>query len=152
MRCLLVFASVLLLGLSGAGSSARPAAAPAVDWALTFESPSTVGTLSPSLLGHYDLSGALFHYDRVPRLRPLMQAAGFAEWRVGLGRWEFATLLLPRLTDGTPCPVQRFPRQALAPPGTTDLGLIAARDWFTYIDNSGTQRTVTVTLGSGPPQ
>jgi hypothetical protein len=143
MRYALVVVSALLFGLSGANSSSRPAAATAVDWALTFDSASTGGTLSPSLLGQYDLSGALFHYDRLPHLRPLMNAAGFAEWRVGLGRWEFATLLLPRLTDGTPCPVQQFPRQALAPPGTTDLGLIAARDWFTY--TGGTPVTLAMT-------
>ena len=77
--------------------------APAVDWALTFDPASTAGTLAPSLLGQYDLSGELFHYDQVPQLPPLMKAAGFAEWRVGLGRWEFFTLLLPTLTDGSSC-------------------------------------------------
>jgi hypothetical protein len=137
MRYVLLCA--LLVGVS---SPPRPTAA-AVDWPLTFDTASTAGTLSPSLLGQYDLSGALFHYDHLPRLRSLMRTAGFAEWRVGLGRWEFATLLLRRLTDGTPCPWRRFPPRALAPPGTTDLELIGARDWFAYTD--GTPVTLAMT-------
>jgi len=52
-----------------------------------------------------------------------------ADWRVGLGRWEAATQILPALTDGTPCAIA--PPEAAAPPGATDLDLIAARDWFT---------------------
>ena len=143
---LLIFAFALLssLGAAGtfsadsgeAGSEAQPAASPIVDWVLTFDPASTNGPLSPSLLGQYDLSGALFQYDRVPQLQPLMNAAGFAEWRVGLGRWEFGTQLLPALTNGSPCPLQQYPQQALAPPNTTDLDLIRARDWFTYTDGA----------------
>ena len=135
---------IVLLCSSPLPAASSPApAAPAVDWALTFDPGSTAGTLAPSLLGQYDLSGALFHYDRVPRLPSMMKAAGFAEWRVGLGRWEFATLLLPRLTDGSSCPLQQYPAAALAPPGTTDLDLIGARDWFTYTD--GTPVTLAMT-------
>ncbi|HVT17508.1 MAG TPA: hypothetical protein VHQ90_15185 [Thermoanaerobaculia bacterium] len=65
-----------------------------------------------------------------------MKAADFAEWRVGLGRWEFGTLLLPTLTDGSVCSLQQIPPQAKAPPGTTDLDLIGARNWFTYTDGT----------------
>src|SRR5207245_1958732 len=88
------------------------------------------------LLGQYDLSGALYHYDQVPELPSLMKAAGFAEWRVGVGRWEFGTLALPALTDGTPCDMSTTLPQSKAPPGATDLDLIAARDWFTYTDGA----------------
>lgn len=118
-------------------SSARTAAA---DWTLTFD-PSAApnaGSLDPALLGQYELSGSLFHFDQVSSLPPLMKAAGFAEWRVGLGRWEFGTQLLPALTDGTSC-ASRFgglSPAALAPPNTTDLDLIRARDWFTYTDGA----------------
>jgi hypothetical protein len=132
---------ILCALLFAACSSPQPAAA-AVDWALTFDPASPAGKLAPALLGQYDLSGALFHYDHVRRLPRLMRAAGFAEWRVGLGRWEFETLLLPALTDGSPCPALPYP-QALAPPGTTDLDLIGARDWFTYTD--GTPVTLAMT-------
>jgi hypothetical protein len=111
--------------------------APAADWALTFDA-NPAGPLPASLLGHYDLSGALFHYDQVQNLAPMMKTAGFVEWRVGLGRWEFGTQLLPALTDGTPCTAQvsTLPPAAFAPAGTTDLDLIRARDWFTYTDGA----------------
>jgi hypothetical protein len=46
-----------------------------------------------------------------------------AEWRVGLGRWEFATQLLPTLTDGTACNLSMWPAASAAPPGTTDLDM-----------------------------
>jgi len=99
------------------------------DWTIALSTSAPAGQLSPALLGQYDLSGALFHYDQVPGLASAMAGAGFGEWRIGLGRWESGTLLLPSLTNGTPC---SFPiPEAFAPPGTTDLDLIAARDWFT---------------------
>jgi len=106
------------------------------DWAIALDPSQPAGTLAPTLLGQYDLSGALFHYDQQAQLPALMQAAGFTEWRVGLGRWEFATQLLPTLTDGTPCDLSRYPPQAAAPAGTTDLDLLQGRDWFTYADGS----------------
>jgi hypothetical protein len=67
----------------------------------------------------------------VPGLLATASEAGSAgaDWRVGLGRWEAATQLLPSLTDGTPCPIPT-PASA-APAGASDLDLIAARDWFT---------------------
>src|SRR5439155_20748280 len=94
----------------------------------------TAGALAPALLGQYDLSGALFHYDQHAQLPPLMKAAGMAEWRLGVGRWEFSTQLLPTLSDGTSCPPH--PAYTQAPPNTTDLDLIGVRDWFTYTDGA----------------
>jgi hypothetical protein len=97
--------------------------------------------LRPALLGHYDLSGALYGYNQNVDLVQAMQAVGFAEWRVGLGRWEASTRLLPTLTDGTPC---WFPLPEMyAPAGSTDLDLITTRDWF--IDD-GTAVTLPDTL------
>lgn len=63
-----------------------------------------------------------------------MKAAGFAEWRVGLGRWEFGTRLLPAMTDGTSCAprLAGLPAAAFAPPNSTDLDLIRTRDWFAH--------------------
>ena len=99
-----------------------------VDWTIDLDSAATA-PISRALLGQYDLSGALFDYDQVPGLVDAMQGAGFAEWRVGAGRWELATRLLPRLTNGTSC---HFPLpEAFAPAGADDLSLIAERDWFT---------------------
>src|SRR4051812_27182122 len=68
------------------------AVAPAADWVLAVapERPAA-GQLSPALLGHYDLSGSLLDYRGNATLIDRMKAIGFTEWRVGLGRWEFAT-------------------------------------------------------------
>jgi hypothetical protein len=129
----------LVVALGGCTSSARHAApdlGAAVDWALTFDASSAAGTLAPTLLGHYDLSGALFGYDKLAALPPLMKTAGFGEWRVGVGRWEFATQLLPQLTDGSSCASAITLPMMAAPAGTTDLDLIRARDWFTYTDGA----------------
>jgi hypothetical protein len=110
---------------------APPAASGDPAWRVEIDSTGAGVPLSRALLGHYDLSGALFDYDSVPGLVSTATEAGIAgaDWRVGLGRWEAATQLLPSLTDGTPCPIA--PPEAAAPPGATDLDLIAARDWFT---------------------
>ncbi len=124
MRRLLVSALAL--------SCAAPAASSGRDaWRIEIDSNAAGTPLSRALLGHYDLSGALFDYDSVPGLVATATAAGIAgaDWRVGLGRWEAATQLLPSLTDGTPCPLPT--PAAAAPPGASDLDLIAARDWFT---------------------
>src|SRR5215831_3942200 len=114
MRGALLAAFVAVAGC-GTSSTATPApdggleggdvdaAAGAVDWALVFDPSATAGPLPPTLLGHYDLSGALFHYDQQRDLASLMKGAGFAEWRVGVGRWEVGTLLLPTLSDNTSC-------------------------------------------------
>jgi hypothetical protein len=108
-------------------------------WRIDVDPGAQVAPLSRALLGHYDLSGALFAYDRVPGLAATTARSGItgADWRVGLGRWEAATQLLPNLTDGTPC--ESIPRHARAHPGATDLDLIAARDWFT---DDGTRVTL----------
>ena len=116
-----------LLGVSALGTdcSGRP-----VEVRLSVDPAAAGEPLPRALLGHYDLSGALFDYDETPDLIPSMAAAGFvgADWRVGLGRWEAATRLLPTLPDGTRCPVPT--PAAAAPPGATDLDLIRDRDWF----------------------
>ncbi|HVT05415.1 MAG TPA: hypothetical protein VHL58_18800 [Thermoanaerobaculia bacterium] len=118
-------------------------APPAAEWVIALDPSQVTGALNPALLGQYDLSGALFHYDQRAQLPPLMKAAGMTEWRVGVGRWEFATQLLPTLTDGTPCNLSGYPPQALAPPNTTDLDLIGARDWFTYTDGAPVTMSMT---------
>jgi len=106
-----------------------------VDWEIALD-PNGAGPLSPALLGEYDLSGALYRYDLQSKLAPMMKTAGFGEWRVGVGRWEFGSQLLPALTDATPCDLSLLPAAAAAPQGTTDLDLIKARDWFTYTDGA----------------
>jgi hypothetical protein len=104
----------------------------AVDWTIALDGTTAPRPLSPALLGHYDLSGALYAYDQVAGLPAALAPAGFHDWRVGLGRWESNSQLLPTLTDGTSCAsaLQGLPAEAFAPAGTTDLGLIGARDWF----------------------
>ena len=96
-------------------------------------------TLSPTLIGYYDLSGVLYDYENVPGLVAEMAEVGFApggagaDWRIGLGRWEISTEIFDTLTDGTVCPNFLPENQSgLA----TDLELIASRDWFTYTDGS----------------
>jgi len=104
--------------------------APVADWVVRVDPDAPGAPLSRALLGHYDLSGALFAYDAVPGLVTTAAEAGFvgSDWRIGLGRWEAATRMLPTLSDGSPCPLPT--PLAAAPPGATDLGLIASRDWF----------------------
>jgi len=114
--------------LAASGMSCAPTATPLA----VVVDPAEAGSPLPrALLGHYDLSGSLFGYDQVPGLIAGMADAGFqgADWRVGLGRWEAATRLLPTLPDGTPCPIPT--PAAAAPAGADDLQLIATRDWFT---------------------
>ena len=113
---------------------ARTPTTPAADWVIALDPSRPAGALAPALLGQYDLSGALLDYDQQARLPRLMKAACMAEWRVGVGRWEFATQLLPALTDATSC--LPLPPEVQAPPNTTDLDLIGARDWFTYTDGA----------------
>ena len=109
--------------------------APVADWVLGIapDGPAA-GRLSPALLGHYDLSGSLLGYGANAALVERMTAIGFAEWRVGLGRWEFVTRLLPTLADGrdTSCAatLAQFPAPVRAPAGSTDASLVADRDWF----------------------
>ncbi len=92
--------SALALAL-GACSSAP---APGVDWSIEIDSTAQpAGRLKPGLLGQYDLSSSLFHYDQIAGLSDKMKPAGLSDWRVGVGRWEFGTRLLPTLSDGTSC-------------------------------------------------
>jgi hypothetical protein len=58
-----------------------------------------------------------------------MSAVGFAQWRIGSGRWEQGTELLPNLTDNFTCPSASGIFSSTA---NTDKGLMAARDWFTF--------------------
>jgi hypothetical protein len=128
----------LLVACSSSPSSSPDAGSPdaqvAVDWAIAVDPAVAAGPVSPALLGHYDLSGSLFDYRSNQALQDRMRAVGFAEWRVGLGRWEIMTRLLPTLADGqaTSCAplLAGFPAAALAPANATDATLIADRDWF----------------------
>ncbi len=99
-----------------------------VDWPIDLELADAGEALPTALLGHYDLSGQLLAYDQEPGLVEAMTVVGFSDWRVGVGRWEASTWLLPSLSDGTPC-FAPIPGSA-APGGWDDLALIAARDWF----------------------
>nr|HEX4315077.1 hypothetical protein [Kofleriaceae bacterium] len=115
---------------SGARDSGGDAAA--VDWPIAVDpSAPPAGALAPALLGHYDLSGALFDYASNAQLASRMQAIGFADWRVGVGRWEMTTRLLPSLTTGSACDLSAYPAVLAAPAGSTDASLVASRDWFT---------------------
>jgi hypothetical protein len=75
----------------------------------------------------------LLNYAASSTMVDRMKAIGFAEWRVGVGRWEIATRLLPALSDGTSCAPElaQVPASLKAPPGATDTSLVADRDWFT---------------------
>lgn len=137
-RCLLLLASLAPCGVGGPQSDAPPVdlpSPPAADWVVAVQpGDPPAGRLSPALLGHYDLSGSLLGYAANAPLIERMRAIGFTEWRVGLGRWEFVTRLLPTLADGhnTSCAAQlaALPATVRAPAGATDDALIADRDWF----------------------
>jgi hypothetical protein len=111
--------------------AAPPPASGGSAWRIELDSNAAGAPVTRALLGHYDLSGALLGYEEVPGLVATAAEAGIAgaDWRVGLGRWEAGTQLLPSLTNGAACPIPT--PAAAAPPGATDLDLIAARDWFT---------------------
>lgn len=116
--------------VADAGVDVAVDAGPATaDWVVSLDGTAAARKVSPALLGHYDLSGALYRYDQKAGLASALLPAGVRDWRVGVGRWEAVTQLLPTLTDNTPC-TSAF-AEAFAPNGTTDLDLIKARDWFT---------------------
>jgi len=116
---------VLFFALCG---DPNPDLEPLFDWDIRIEADQPGVAINPALLGHYDLSGALFDYAEVPGLVEVLAQAGFTEWRVGLGRWEAATQMLPSLTDGTQC---TFPLpDVFAPAGYDDERLLLERDWF----------------------
>ncbi len=137
--------SALVIVCAFVACNATPPAAPAADWNIDIDGSAAAGRLKPSLLGQYDLSGALFNYDQYAGLPASMKLAGLSDWRVGVGRWEFGTRLLPTLSDGTSCAsdLAVLPPAAQAPAGSTDLDLIASRDWIdakgnyslTYLDS-----------------
>ena len=122
---------ILLMAACGGGSDggsnggSTPAADP--DWILNVDITAAGTPVNPALLGQYDLSGALYNYDEVSGLISAMQAIGFPEWRIGVGRWEIGSQLLPALTDSTPCPQDPM---LTVPAGTSDLDLINTRSWF----------------------
>jgi hypothetical protein len=131
--CVMGCGTTVAVDAGEAGTDATSDAPQTADWVLDLDGAQTAGRLNPALLGQYDLSGALFSYDKVPGLPAAMTKAGLTEWRIGAGRWELITQLLPSLTDGTSCAAETAfaPPEAFAPNGATDLNLIAARDWFT---------------------
>ena len=137
-------------GSGGSGTTEAPPSPPSppppppppvtADWDLAIDTTNGGEPLTPALVGYYDLSGALFDYTNVPGLVALMNDAGFssgaaggADWRVGLGRWEIATHLFPTLSDGSACGGATPQQQT---PYASDADLLAARDWFTYTDGS----------------
>ncbi len=122
-------------GDSGSESDGDSGSSPT--WSIAIDTNESGRALNPALLGQYDLSGALYDYSNVPGLIAAMNDVGFAEWRIGSGRWEQATELLATLTNGSSCP----PSGILSLTAATDEELMAARDWFTYTNGS------TVTLG-----
>ncbi|WP_455222710.1 GH39 family glycosyl hydrolase [Kaarinaea lacus] len=125
---LLGFLALTACSSGGGGNGSNVGSDP--DWTINIDSASAGSSLSTALLGHYDLSGALYQYDQVNGLVSQMQAAGFSEWRVGVGRWEISTEMLPTLSDGSPCPIDPL----LTNSSSTDLDLINSRSWF--IDNT----------------
>ncbi len=120
-------------GALDASDATDTAPAPVPDWTLAVDPSVRAEHVTPALLGHYDLSGALQNFDSNSALRDRLRAIGFSDWRVGAGRWEIATQLLPTRTDGTSCAgaLTGFPAALRAPAGATDLTLTMARDWFT---------------------
>ena len=124
---------------AGSHADATADGSAAADWVVAVDASASAGHLDPALLGHYDLSGSLFDYGSNASLVSRMKAIGFSDWRVGLGRWEISTRLLPALTDGTDCNTSAFPAILRAPAGATDASLVADRDWFT---DTGTPATL----------
>lgn len=146
MRAWIFAGGIVLCGCGGGGDRGTaaptpdagtdaPIDAPAVtEWPVAVDARAPAGRLLPALLGHYDLSGSLYGYDQKAPAIARMKALGFPEWRVGVGRWEVATRLLPALADGklTSCAavLAALPASLAAPPGATDATLVADRDWF----------------------
>ena len=135
--------SILAAGCGGSGgSSSPPAPLPpppaAADWNIVVNTADVAAPLNQSLIGFYDLSGALYDYENVPGLIAEMSEVGFAppggagaDWRIGVGRWENSTELFGTLTDTSVCPNVTPESQSAA---ATDIALLASRDWFTYTD------------------
>jgi len=108
-----------------------------IDWQVNVDTTVATRTLTPALIGHYDLSGALYDYGSNTSLKDQMAQVGFepisgggADWRIGLGRWEIGTEIFDTLSDGSPCSFLEGTQSEFA----SDLDLIASRDWFTFTD------------------
>lgn len=137
--------AVISYGCGGSGGAGSPPVVPppppvAVNWDLVVNTANVVSLLKPSLVGHYDLSGASLDYENVPGLIADMSQVGFAapggagaDWRIGLGRWEISTEIFGTLTDNTACNNVTPANQSSF---ATDLELLASRDWFTYTDGT----------------
>ncbi|MGD8570347.1 MAG: hypothetical protein PVJ39_19825 [Gammaproteobacteria bacterium] len=105
-RSVFLFIVILIsvISCSSGGGGASSGSGDPTLWLVSVDTAAAGQPLNTALLGHYDLSGALYDYDQVNGLVNQMQAVGFSEWRVGVGRWEVSTEMLPKLTDGTDCP------------------------------------------------
>ena len=119
--------AMLLLGIQACGGGGGSNGTAVPDWVISVDTNDSGTPLNNALLGHYDLSGTLYDYDLVGELITNMQAVGFSEWRVSVGRWEISTEMLPTLTDSSACPID----PVLTNQTATDLDLINARSWFT---------------------
>ncbi len=135
IRVVLAVFLVLMMGCSGGGSgSGSGGGTDGSDaWTIAIDTTGSGTALNPALLGHYDLSGVLYDYANIGGLISAMGDVGFAQWRIGAGRWEQGSELLATLTDSTVCPPSSGIFSTTA---TTDEQLMAARDWFTYTDGS----------------
>lgn len=125
--------AVVVQGDGGVGARDAGEGDAGADWVLAVDPAAPRGLVTPALLGHYDLSGSLYDYPANAVAVERLKALGFAEWRVGVGRWEVATRLLPTRTDGSSCApfLDALPASLRAPANATDLTLLADRDWFT---------------------
>ncbi len=143
-RFILATLCSLFCAACGSGSSGSSTVSPppttVPDWELLVDTNNPGTPLSSALVGYYDLSGALLDFENVPGLNSAMSDVGFAgpgglaaDWRIGLGRWELGTEIFDTLTDGTVC-TNRTPENEAT--FSTDLELIANRDWFTFTDGS----------------
>ncbi|RLA54446.1 MAG: hypothetical protein DRR42_01770 [Gammaproteobacteria bacterium] len=127
-------------GSSGSAPATPPPPVPAApSWDLVVNTADAANMLKPALIGYYDLSGVLYDFQNVPGLMGNMQNVGFSstltgtDWRIGVGRWEIATQILPILTDSSPC-LNATPESVST--FATDIELLASRDWFTFTDGS----------------
>jgi hypothetical protein len=127
-----------------------------VDWLLVVDPAARpAGPLSPALLGHYDLSGKLYDYDRLPALNALLTAGRsraplFNEWRMGAGRWEIGTRVLRRDSSGNECSPELWRRFELVPGALepalpdgsppSDHTLMDDRDWFSFDGRSVSEK------------
>jgi hypothetical protein len=144
-KLLVIGGTMAVLGACGGSGGSAPTTPPpppppaAPNWDLVVNTADAANALSPALIGYYDLSGVLYDYQNVPGLMTNMQDVGFSstdtgtDWRIGVGRWEITTEILPTLTDSSPC-LNATPESETI--FATDTELLASRDWFTFTDGS----------------